>query len=263
MTIALVMGITVSASSNANEIYLDQSGTNFDLTITQDGNNNSVGTSSAKFNIRHDNNTVFILQEGQWNEIHYVSAWGSGASWGGDVDGSGNNLKFEQYNTTGTDVNKIGMHISSNDNNVHVCQGKSFTDAADTTCSASSTAEYGGHTVNLDLHSGGNDIKISQETGTGNADHFINIYTYGGENNDVFIKQKGNGNKYAMMTIRTDGGEQSIVQKDDGAHSATIDLTGSYHTDLNLIQYGSTDQTYTLTQNCQTAGGCSVTMTQN
>lgn len=262
MTIALVMGITISVSSNANEAYISANGTGLDLDIIQDGNNNQVGTSAAKFSVNGNSNTLYILQEGQWNQVFYVSTWGSGTSWGGDIQGNSNNLKFEQYNTTGTDVNKIGMHIPSSNNNVHVCQGKSFTDAADTTCSASATAEYGGHTVNLDLHSGGNDIKISQETGTGNADHFINLYTYGGDNNDVFIKQKGNGNKYVMMTIRTDGGEQSIVQKDDGAHSATIDLTGTYHTDLNLIQYGSTDQTYTVTNTCATVGGCSLSVTQ-
>mgnify|MGYP003631778978 FL=1 len=257
------MGIMLSPLGSANEVYVKVTGTGIGLSITQDGDNNQVGTSTDKFSVNGNSNTMYIWQEGQWNQVFYVSAWGTGNAFGGDVNGNNNDIKIEQFNTTGTDVNKVGMHISTSDNNVHVCQGKSFTDAADTTCSASSTAEYGGHTVNLDLHSGGNDIKISQETGTGNANHFINIYTYGGENNDVFIKQKGNGNKYAMMTIRTDGGTQSIVQKDDGAHSATIDLTGSYHTDLNLIQYGSTDQTYTLTNNCQTAGGCTVSLIQN
>ena len=257
------MGIMLSAYVNANEVFVSVTGAGVGLSITQDGEDNQVGTSTDKFSINGSSNTMYIWQEGKWNQVFYVSYWGTGNAFGGDVNGNSNNIKIEQYNTVGTDVNKVGMHIQSSNNNVHVCQGKSFTDAADTTCSASSTAEYGGHTVNLDLHSGGNDIKISQETGTGNADHFINLYTYGGENNDVFIKQKGNGNKYAMMTIRTDGGEQSIVQKDDGAHSATIDLTGSYHTDLNLIQYGSTDQTYTLTQDCQTAGGCAISLTQN
>jgi hypothetical protein len=64
------------------------------------------------------------------------------------------------------------------------------------------------------------------------------------------------------MTIRTDGGTQDILQKDDGAHTATIDLTGSYHTDLSLIQRGNTNQSYSLTQNCLTSGGCTVGITQ-
>lgn len=64
------------------------------------------------------------------------------------------------------------------------------------------------------------------------------------------------------MTIRTDGGTQSVIQKDSGAHTATIDLTGTYYTDLSLVQQGSTNQSYSLTQDCQTSGGCTVGITQ-
>ena len=242
-----------------NEIYITQVGTsnNFNLDITQDGDDNVV-----RLSVSHDNNTVDIDQTGNDNTISWVSYWGSGQAWGGDLDGSGNSLKFEQYNTTGSDVNVIGFHINTNDNNVHICQGKTFTDVNDSTCESSATAEYGGHTVNLDLHSGNTDLKGSQETGTGNADHNARIYTYGGDNNDIFFKQKGNGNKTLYFTVRTDNGEQSMVQKGDGVHTATIDLTGAYTTDLDLIQNSNSNQSYTLTNNCQTATGCSVTVLQ-
>ena len=247
-----------SAFAN-NEIYITQVGTsnNFTLDITQDGDDNVV-----QLSVSHDNNSIDIDQEGNNNTVSWVSYWGSGQGWGGDLDGSGNTLKFEQYNTTGTDANRIGFHINTNDNNVHICQGKTFVDTSDTTCEASATAEYGGHTVNIDLHSGNTDLKGSQETGTGNADHEARIYTYGGENNDIFFKQKGNGDKYMQLIVRTDNGEQSVVQKGDGAHTATIDLTGSYTTDLSLTQDSNTNQSYTLTNNCQTSTGCSVSVTQ-
>jgi len=242
-----------------NEIYITQVGTsnNFNLDITQDGDDNVV-----RLSVSHDSNTVDIDQTGNDNTISWVSYWGSGQAWGGDLDGSGNSLKFEQYNTTGSDVNVIGFHINTNDNNVHICQGKTFTDVNDSTCESSATAEYGGHTVNLDLHSGNTDLKGSQETGTGNADHNARIYTYGGDNNDIFFKQKGNGNKTLYFTVRTDNGEQSMVQKGDGVHTATIDLTGAYTTDLDLIQNSNSNQSYTLTNNCQTSTGCSVTVLQ-
>ena len=242
-----------------NSIFVEQITTSDDTTITidQDGQDNSVN-----FTMAHDDNTIDIDQEGNNNTVSWISYWGSGKAWGGDLDGNNNNIKIEQHNTTGTDANRVGFHIQSNSNTVHVGQGCSFDNSSDTSCESSSTVEYGGHTVNLDLHSGGNTIKIGQETGTGNADHYAQIYTYGGENNNLFVKQKGNGNKTLNMTIRTDGGTQDILQKDDGAHTATIDLTGSYHTDLSLIQRGSTNQSYSLTQDCQTSGGCSVSLTQ-
>jgi hypothetical protein len=209
----------------------------------------------------HDDNDITIYQEGNNNEVSYVSYWGSGRNWGGDLDGTDNVLNFKQYNTTGSDSNKIGFHIPSNNNNVTICQGATFSSSSSVSCSGTSS-EYGGHTINLDLHSGGNTIKIGQQTGSGNADHYVQLYTYGGENNNVFVKQNGNGNKTLNMIIRTDGGEQSVIQKDSGTHTATIDLQGSYHTDLTLKQQGNTNQSYSLTQNCQTSGGCSVSVTQ-
>ncbi len=54
-----------------------------------------------------------------------------------------------------------------------------------------------------------------------------------------------------------------MMQKSDGDHTATVDLTGSYGTDLTLKQDSQSDQTYTLTNNCQTSSGCDITVTQN
>ncbi len=262
MKTLLILLISISLSSFAyagNSVFIEQIATSDDTTITinQDGQDNSVN-----FTMAHDDNTIDIHQEGNNNTVSYVTYWGSGRNWGGDLDGTSNNLNFKQYNTTGSDSNRIGFHIPSNDNDVDICQGATFSSSSSTSCSGTSSSEYGGHTINLDLHSGGNTIKIGQQTGSGNADHYVQLYTYGGENNDIFVKQNGNGNKTLNMTIRTDGGEQSVIQKDSGAHTATIDLTGTYHTDLTLKQQGSTNQSYSLTQNCQTSGGCTVGVTQ-
>jgi hypothetical protein len=260
ITILLFFSLS-SIAYAGNSVYIEQITTSDDtiISITQDGQDNSVN-----FTMAHDDNSITIYQEGNNNEVSWVSYWGSGKSWGGDLDGTGNVLNFKQHNTTGSDSNKIGFHIPSNDNDVTICQGATFDSRSDTTCSGSTpSSEYGGHTVNLDLHSGGNTLKIGQETGTGNADHYAQIYTYGGDNNSVFVKQKGNGNKSLYLTIRTDGAEQDIIQTGNGVHTATIDLQGSYGTDLSLTQNSNSNKTYSLTQNCQTSGGCSVTVTQN
>ena len=244
----------------ANEIYITQVGTSnsFALNILQDGDDNLV-----QLSVSHDSNTIDFDQVGNNNTISWVSYWGSGLGWGGDLDGSGNTLIFDQYNTLGSDTNRIGFHIPSNNNTIHLCQGKTFVDSDDTTCEPSTTGEYGGHTIDLDIHYGPTNLKGSQETGTGNADHYARVYTYYGENNDIFFKQKGNGNKTFYLTVSTDDGEQSIVQKGDGVHTATIGLIGAYTTDLDLTQNSNSNQTYTLTNNCQTSSGCDITVTQN
>ena len=69
-------------------------------------------------------------------------------------------------------------------------------------------------------------------------------------------------NKFLRFYDGRSEDEQELMQKGDGAHTATIDLTGSYHTDMTMTQQGNTAQSYSLTQNCQTSGGCSVSVTQ-
>ena len=244
-----------------NEINIDQISDNDDttMTISQDGDNNEV-----KFSMNHDDNEVEIIQTGDNNTVSWVSYWGSGLSWGGDLDGTNNDLKFEQTNTTGSDSNRIGFHIPGNNNIVHACQGATFSSSTDTTCSGTTpNSEYGGHTINIDIHAHNNNVKIGQETGTNNADHYAQLYYYSGDSNNTFVTQRGNGNKTLNFTVRTDGGEQEIMQKGDGSHTATIDLTGSYKTDLDLIQKGNTTQSYSLTNTCNTIGGCTVTVEQD
>ena len=71
-----------------------------------------------------------------------------------------------------------------------------------------------------------------------------------------------NGNKDFTMTIYNDDNEVSVVQKNNGAHNATVTLTGTQPTDLSLSQVGNTTQNYSLSQNCITSGGCSISVSQ-
>ena len=177
MITLIITLLFISLSSIAyagNSVFIEQVGTSDDLTLTinQDGNDNSVNLSIA-----HDDNTVDINQVGNNNTVSWVSYWGSGKNWGGDLDGSNNNLKFEQNNTTGSDSNRKGFHMPGNNNTVHACQGATFSSSTDTTCSGTTpSSEYGGHTINLDIHAHGNNVKIVQETGTGNAENNEQIY---------------------------------------------------------------------------------------
>ena len=82
--ITTLLFISLSSVAYAgNSIYIAQVGTADDLTLTinQDGNDNSVNLSIA-----HDDNTVDINQVGNNNTVSWVSYWGSGKSWGGDLD---------------------------------------------------------------------------------------------------------------------------------------------------------------------------------
>ena len=193
-----------------NHIHVEQveGGDDVSLTINQLGYGNEV-----QFSFAHANNVFNLTQHGTGNYIGWVSYWGSGKSWGGDVDGSDNTETVLQY-----DGATYGRHIWGDDNTVDVYQ-------------------HGSHTFNLDIHADDTNVELWQE-GTGS--HYAHSYFYGS----------------------ADGSDVDLTQKDGANHNAQIRLQGTQPTTLNLLQQGSTNQSYTLTQTCYTVGGCTVNVTQ-
>ena len=206
-----ILFLTMPVFAGDNHVHVEQvgnGGDNVDLTINQIGYDNTIN-----FSFGHINNTFNFLQEGDGNSISWVSYWGSGKSWGGDVDGANNTEEVAQY-----DGATYGRHILGDNNDVDVYQ-------------------HGEHTFNLDIHADDTDVDLWQE-GTGS--HYAHTYFYG----------------------TADGSEVDVKQKDSANHNAQIKLQGTQPTILNLLQQGSTNQSYTITNTCYTAGGCTVNLTQ-
>lgn len=203
----LISGLTFA---DDNHVHVEQvsSGDNLNLNITQIGYDNEIN-----FTVGHSGNVFNLIQNGSGNYIGWVSYWGSGKAWGGDIDGTDNTENIEQWNGA-----TYGRHIWGNSNTVNVTQD-------------------GTHTHNIDIHTDDVDHEVSQ---TGSGSHYSHVYYYGSQ----------------------DGSTVNLTQQDNANHNAQIRLQGNYPTTLNLLQKGSTNQTYTLTQNCQTANGCSVSVTQ-
>ena len=76
------------------------------------------------------------------------------------------------------------------------------------------------------------------------------------------MRQEYNRSKTMNLTVNNSYNDVDMVQIGHASHSATVTIGGSYATTLNMLQQGSTAQTYSLTQDCQTSGGCSVSVTQ-
>ena len=115
-------------------------------------------------------------------------------------------------------------------------------------------ATYGGHVWGND-----NDVDIYQN---GTHTHYLDIHT---DDVDHDIRQEDGGSSYSHVWYygTQDGSVVNIQQKGGGSHNATIQLQGSKPTTLNLIQDSASNKSYSLTQNCVTNGGCSVTVTQD
>lgn len=230
-----------------NEIYINQSGDNLNLKVRQLGDNNKVDTVMNGYQL-----TMDVLQEGNRNEL---------LKNGTGISGDGNTITTEQWNnTTSSDVNKIYIDVNGNNNEIDVGQGCKFAGGmSDTTCDRD-THEDAGHTLYVDIQGGNNKVKGGQKSGTANPNHNASI-DVDSDGNDVFYTQAGSGEKNLTLDINNDSNDVTVNQL-YGTHTANITLNGSDSTTLNLTQRGSGVMNYTLTQNCVTLGGCSITVTQ-
>ena len=97
------------AGPEHNHVHIEQvaDGDNVNINIDQIGYDNHID-----FTFAHAGNSFDLSQTGNGNSISWVSYWGSGKAWGGDLDGNNNTLKFEQYNTTGSDTYGATIMIS-------------------------------------------------------------------------------------------------------------------------------------------------------
>lgn len=180
-----------------NHIHVEQveGGDDVSLTINQLGYGNEV-----QFSFAHANNVFNLTQHGTGNYIGWVSYWGSGKSWGGDVDGSDNTETVLQY-----DGATYGRHIWGDDNTVDVYQ-------------------HGSHTFNLDIHADDTNVELWQE-GTGS--HYAHSYFYGSaDGSDVDLTQKDGANHNAQIRLQgTQPTTLNLLQQGGTNQSYTLTQT--------------------------------------
>jgi hypothetical protein len=247
-----------SATDNVIDISNPGSSDNLNLNIQQAGYDNEVTLS-----IGGSSNTLDIYQLGAKNTTKYTDTWGSGYNWGGDLYGQNNNITVKQYTDTSKSIsdNYFGFHIQGNNNTVKVGQEWMITDQG--VYGTNPANGWGDHYLRLDIHGDYNDIIHTQRTDAASDGQtsYLNVYA---DYNDVYIQQR-QGQHTMNMTINNDYNEVWFTQAGQPAHTATVTLGGNYPTTLTVQQgvHASTSSfTYSLTQDCQTVGGCTVSVTQ-
>ncbi len=241
--------MVVPTIAYSNDIYLNQIGDNLNLSITQDGEDNSIGTYSTPTSLDGDNIDVTITQETE------------GASVNLSVDGNNTTLVAKQkcHNGSLCNSDNMDLDITGIGNSMELGQGYKIT-ANDWLYD---NVEHGGHNMELSVNGNDNNIKLSQRSQNSISDHNMDVDITGDDNN-VHVMQEANQDKTLNLTINNDDNNVFVHQKKAFSHTATISLDGTYGTDLSLTQSSTTSaQSYSLTQDCQTVGGCSVSVTQN
>ena len=294
----------------ANDIYINQSGDNVTLNITQDGENNRVSrkedtviSTPNKATFAGKNQTLNVEQRGDNNFLGlYKNTYGSDTQTSGTMDatqtGDDNIMRLDNHGDNNTfsakqetsnaemdleidyDNNTVDarqachagssclkdtmiMNVYGSNNDVLMGQGYKVSSAGSFTYDGQ---EFGGHDMYLDITGSGNDVKLSQRSNNNTSDHYMDINIYS-DDNTVHAMQQHNNDKSLTLTINNDDNNVSInQQKSGGTQTGTITLGGSYGTTLDLTM-GTNNTTgagtYSLTQNCQTVGGCSVSVTQD
>lgn len=173
----------------------------------------------------------------------------------------GGELNLVQYNDSGTE-NKIEIwHLEGQDNIVRWGQGVAWSNATSTTYSNDGD-EGGGHYSRLDVHGDYNHLQGHQTNQGSTSGHTFTSLIFS-DYNDIWVRQQHDGAKTINLQTNSDGNDITLRQKGSWAqHTANITLSGSESTTLNLLQQGTTTQSYSLSQTCYTVGGCSVTVTQ-
>ena len=294
----------------ANDIYINQSGDNVDINITQDGQNNRISrkndsttSSPGAATFYGKNQSLTSTQTGDNNMLglykHYygsdnqtsgsitttqtgddnimrIDTHGdnnnvsgqqitSNANMDLEIDYDGNSVDARQRCSVGSSCNQDTMVLNvytGNDNDIMMGQGYKISETGNWQYDGT---EQGGHSMDLYVTGDRNDIIMSQRSQNNTSGHYMDINIYS-DDNDVHLMQESNTTKSLTLNINNDDNNVSIHQKKSHGQTATVTLDGNYGTNLDL-QMGTSQSTqagtYSLNQNCQTVGGCSVTVTQN
>lgn len=211
-----------------NEITIDQTGgDNFNLIINQFGSNNVIKMYDAYSYVNGANMALTLIQQNETTTNNVIELW--------HLDGGGNTIRWGQ--------------------------GVAWDNATSSTYSYDGE-EGGGHYARIDIHGDYNHLQGHQTNQESTSGHTFNSLIFS-NNNDIWIRQQQDGAKTIDLTTYSDGNDITLTQKGNGAnHTANITLSGSESTILNLLQQGTTTQTYSLSVDCYTVGGCSTTVTQ-
>lgn len=211
-----------------NEITIDQTGgDNFNLTINQFGSNNVIKMYDAYSYVNGADMTLTLIQQNETTTNNVIDLW----------------------------------HLDGADNIIRWGQGVAWDNATSSTYSYDGT-EGGGHYARLDIHGDNNHMQGHQTNQGSTSGHTFTSIIYS-DYNDIWVRQQHDGAKTINLTTYSDGNDITLRQKGAWAqHTATISLSGSDPTTLNLLQQGTTTQSYSLSQSCVTVGGCTVSVTQ-
>ena len=223
--IAFIMLMFISLSVYANDIYITQSGSDLDLDVTQDGQNNTVGNSTTSSSVAGATTNLAITQVGNSNVLTFDV---NGATYTGtfSVTGDSNDIDFNCDSTNGnsscgTATASIVWVGSSNDLDIDIGE---TSDASNATVSITGSSGSDSNVVaatidgtsvimTLTINGDTNNYLIDID-GDGDANGHTLVHSHTGSIADVDITQSGIYDNLINLTTSGDNADIDISQTD-------------------------------------------------
>ena len=218
----LIMFMMVS-TVYANDIYITQSGATLDLDITQDGQNNTIGSSTTSSSIIGATTNFDIRQVGNSNVITFdVNGANYTGTWA--ITGNSNNIDFKcdsggSNSSCGTATANITWTGSSQDIDLDIGE----------------TSAAGSATVNI-TGASGSDSNVVAATIDGTS--AILTLSVNGDTNNYLIDIDGDGDVNGHTLIHTHTGsiaDVDITQSGVYDNMITLTTSGDNH-DIDISQ---------------------------
>lgn len=241
--------ITALGNATTNRVFIDQSGSNPTVNITQNGSGNTLGASAASTVTK----TVpaGLTGTASWTLNSPVYLRGADQVVTTVQNGNNNIIGMELSNpTSGTDVGiKVTLQQLGNGNSADVACGSGVASDGTTNLTGCKSADlnwkFSGNSNHLQFRGTGNDINSAIDvTGNGNA-FFMDVI---GDKHTQTIRVAGDNNVFNLSQTSTGANGSSIWVDQTGTGAKfTMSQSGSVDNVVN-IKSVSTGGTFNITQ---------------
>ena len=196
----------------ANDIYIQQSGDNLDLDITQDGQNNVAGNSSTAMSLTGDSMTFSISQVGDSNVIEATI---NGTTYTGNINLTGG-LNTVDLDCAASNCDTVSMSIDVTG------------DSADVTVDLGSTADASDYVGTIDITSAATEtftLTVNASAADADIDITNSLGTVG---NTSTYTQTGDGDSAGHSLTHSHTGDGGVINmSQSGIYDNKIDVTTS------------------------------------
>lgn len=212
--VAALMGVFLSSTAFASDVYLDQAGSNTNINITQTGTANIVNDASTSATVSGDTINIDVVQNGSNNEA-FMQVTGSSTTIDYNAQGSTNFLDISINGGTG---NTLTVLKEGDDNRVTFCGTNDGAAGNGSTVAGSNASCTAGVTVNdtvntVNIYGDRNSVNIA--AASANAQNSITIGTaLAATSNDniVNINQTNVDSNIVNLTIDGSTNVVNIIQ---------------------------------------------------